>query len=140
MTEHNQSACCPTPPVQPIRSTVSRRGRRKREPGASVTPTTAAIDESAALFKAIGDPTRLRILWMLASCGDELCVCDIEAAFDLSQPTISHHLKLLRQAGLVRAEKRGLWVYYAIVPERVQRARDILSALQPSNLEVASIA
>jgi ArsR family transcriptional regulator len=68
----------------------------------------------ARFFKALGDETRLTMLGLLAGAGTELCACDIEARFDLSQPTISHHLKLLREAGLVTAERRGTWVYYAL--------------------------
>lgn len=68
----------------------------------------------AKLFKALGDETRLEMLGLLAAVGAELCVCDIETHFDLSQPTISHHLKILREAGLVTSERRGTWVYYAL--------------------------
>jgi len=67
------------------------------------------------LFKALGDDTRLAILGFLVTAGDALCVCAIEDHVkDLSQPTISHHLRQLREAGLVTAERRGTWVYYAI--------------------------
>ncbi|MGW1255682.1 ArsR/SmtB family transcription factor [Streptomyces sp. NPDC002513] len=78
-------------------------------------------DERAArlakVFKALGDPVRLRLLSMIASReGGEVCVCEMTPAFDLSQPTISHHLKLLRQAGLIDCERRGTWVYYWVLP------------------------
>ncbi len=67
------------------------------------------------LFKALGDDTRLQILGLIAASGvEELCVCDIEAHFDLSQPTISHHLKILKEAEILTAERRGTWVYYAL--------------------------
>lgn len=67
------------------------------------------------LFKALADDTRLEIIAFLAAAdGGELCVCDIEANFDLSQPTISHHLRLLREAHLVNSERRGTWVYYTL--------------------------
>lgn len=67
------------------------------------------------LFKALGDDARLEMMGLLAAEGDgELCVCEIESHFKLSQPTVSHHLKMLRDAGLVRSERRGSWVYYAI--------------------------
>ena len=67
------------------------------------------------LVKAIADPVRLRLLSIVASHGDgEACVCDLNDAFDLSQPTISHHLKLLHDAGLLDREKRGVWVYYRV--------------------------
>jgi len=68
----------------------------------------------ARLFKALGDDTRIEIVGLLAAAGTELCACDIESHFDLSQPTISHHLKLLRDAGVVTGERRGTWVYYAL--------------------------
>jgi ArsR family transcriptional regulator len=73
------------------------------------------------LFKALADETRLEILAILSSVGDgETCVCDIEAHFDLSQPTISHHLKVLREAHLVRSERRGTWVYYRLDGDRLR--------------------
>jgi ArsR family transcriptional regulator, arsenate/arsenite/antimonite-responsive transcriptional repressor len=79
----------------------------------------------AARFKALADPTRVAIVNRLAGC-DECCVCDLTAAFDLSQPTISHHLKVLRDAGLVEASKRGTWAYYRLVPEAVGALRGAL--------------
>lgn len=84
--------------------------------------------ELAKVFKALGDPVRLRLLSMIASrAGGEVCVCDLTPAFDLSQPTISHHLKLLRQAGLIDCERRGTWVYYRLVPEMTDRLAAILT-------------
>ncbi|MFC6023666.1 ArsR/SmtB family transcription factor [Plantactinospora solaniradicis] len=72
---------------------------------------TAAV--LAPAFKALGDPVRLQLMSMIASApAGEICVCDLTPAFDLSGPTISHHLKTLREAGLVDAERRGTWVYY----------------------------
>jgi ArsR family transcriptional regulator, arsenate/arsenite/antimonite-responsive transcriptional repressor len=74
-----------------------------------------AADRIAPLVKAIADPVRLRLLSLVASHSDgEACVCDLNDAFALSQPTISHHLKLLHEAGLLDREKRGVWVYYRI--------------------------
>jgi len=73
------------------------------------------LSSFSVLFKALGDDTRLAILGFLVTAGDALCVCEIEDHVkDLSQPTISHHLRQLREAGLVTAERRGTWVYYAI--------------------------
>ncbi|WP_068179678.1 metalloregulator ArsR/SmtB family transcription factor [Mycobacterium sp. UM_CSW] len=84
--------------------------------------------ELAAMFKALGDPVRLRLLSLIASHpGGEACVCEISATFDVSQPTISHHLKLLRSAGLLDCERRGTWVYYWVVPSAL---RQLSSALQ----------
>jgi ArsR family transcriptional regulator len=70
-------------------------------------------DQVAPLLKALADPVRLRLMSLVASHpGGEVCVCDLTDAFDLSQPTISHHLKVLHEAGLLEREKRGVWVYY----------------------------
>ncbi|OKI03514.1 transcriptional regulator [Streptomyces sp. CB02923] len=94
---------------------------------------TAPLDEDQAVelakvFKALGDPVRLRLLSLIASrAGGEVCVCDLTPAFDLSQPTISHHLKLLRQAGLIDCERRGTWVYYWLVPQMTDRLAGILT-------------
>ncbi|MFJ6619200.1 ArsR/SmtB family transcription factor [Kitasatospora sp. NPDC091335] len=94
--------------------------------GAPLDEAQAA--ELAPLFKALGDPVRLRLLSMIASgAGGEVCVCDLTPAFDLSQPTISHHLKLLRQAGLIDSERRGTWVYYRLVPATTDRLAGILT-------------
>ena len=75
----------------------------------------------APLLKALADPVRLRLMSMVLSHeGGEACVCDLTPAFDLSQPTISHHLKVLHEAGLVNREKRGVWVYYQARPEAME--------------------
>ncbi len=71
----------------------------------------------APLLKALADPVRLRLLSLVASYADgEACVCDLNEAFDLSQPTISHHLKVLHEVGLLDRAKRGVWVYYSVRP------------------------
>ncbi|AWK74243.1 transcriptional regulator [Rhodococcus oxybenzonivorans] len=81
----------------------------------------------ARMFKALGDPVRLRLLSLVAShAGGEACVCDISETFDLSQPTISHHLKVLRSAGLLDCERRGTWVYYWVVPSALQQLSAVL--------------
>ena len=85
----------------------------------------AAAESLAARFKALADPTRVAIVNRLAAA-DEVCVCDLNAAFDLSQPTISHHLKVLRDAGLVDVTRRGTWAYYRLVPEAVGALRHTL--------------
>lgn len=84
--------------------------------------------ELARMFKALGDPVRLRILSLIAShAGGECCVCDIAPAFEVSQPTISHHLKKLREAGLLGCERRGTWVYYWVIPAALQRLSAVLA-------------
>ncbi len=83
----------------------------------------------AQVFKALGDPVRLRLVSLIgAHQGGEVCVCDLTTAFDLSQPTISHHLKVLREAGIITSERRGTWVYYRLVPAALQRMAALLSA------------
>jgi ArsR family transcriptional regulator len=89
------------------------------------TLAPAETDELAARFKALADPTRVGIINRLAGAV-EVCVCDLTAAFDLSQPTISHHLKLLREAGLVAVTRRGTWAYYRLVDESLQQLRQTL--------------
>ena len=82
----------------------------------------------ARMFKALGDPVRLRMLSIIASHqGGESCVCDISPAFDLSQPTISHHLKVLREAGLLDCERRGTWVYYRVLPAALEQLSAVLA-------------
>jgi ArsR family transcriptional regulator len=88
--------------------------------------TAEAADELAPMFKALGDAVRLRLLSLIASAGSEACVCDLNDAFDLTQPTISHHLKVLREAGLVTSERRGTWVYYRLHPEALSRLAAVL--------------
>ena len=87
--------------------------------------------ELARVFKALGDPVRLRLLSMIASRkGGEMCVCELTPAFELSQPTISHHLKLLRQAGLIDGERRGTWVYYWAIPSTMDKVAAVLRSPQ----------
>ena len=84
------------------------------------------MKEQAEFFKALGDLTRLSILMMLAD--GEKCACDIQENFALKQPTISHHMKILQQAGLVKVEKRGKWMFYALNQERFQRLHQFIDA------------
>ena len=86
-----------------------------------------AADALASLFKALSDPTRVAIVNRLACC-DECCVCDLTSVFALSQPTVSHHLRVLRDAGLVEAERRGTWAYHRLVPEAIERLHDVFAA------------
>ncbi|MGW2842408.1 ArsR/SmtB family transcription factor [Streptomyces sp. NPDC001493] len=98
-------------------------------PGLLASPLDEERSQALAkVFKALGDPVRLRLLSMIASrAGGEVCVCDLTPAFDLSQPTISHHLKLLKQAGLIDSERRGTWVYYRLLPEMTDQLAQVLS-------------
>jgi len=93
VTAADSAACCAPLSAQPL--------------------TTEQADQVAPLLKALADPVRLRLMSLVASHpGGEACVCDLTGAFDLSQPTISHHLKVLHDSGLLARERRGVWVYY----------------------------
>lgn len=105
--------------------------------------SAAEADEISVLLKAIADPVRLRLM-SLIGCheGGEACVCDLSGTFDLSGPTISHHLKVLREAGLIGAERRGSWVYYRVKPDVLARLSALLgpggSALAQGALPIAT--
>lgn len=88
----------------------------------------------AGLFKALSDPIRLRLFALIATRPGQTCVCDLLDCFEVSQPTISHHLKTLRAAGLVDCERRGTWVYYWALPQALARVRgfvDLTTAAAP---------
>jgi len=83
--------------------------------------------EHATAFAALADPARLRLLSLIATApGGEVCVCDLVAPIGKSQPTVSHHLKVLAEAGLVTSERRGRWAWYRAVPEQLDRLRAVL--------------
>jgi ArsR family transcriptional regulator, arsenate/arsenite/antimonite-responsive transcriptional repressor len=90
--------------------------------------TAAQADRLARLLKALADPTRLRLVSMVAAHeGGEACVCDLTEPLGLTQPTISHHLKILVDAGIFTRDKRGVWAYYAIVPSAMDALAAVLS-------------
>jgi ArsR family transcriptional regulator len=91
--------------------------------GALAAPTLSddEAESTAALFKALGDPARVRIVNLLASSGGSACACEFEPALGLPQPTVSHHLKKLTDAGLIEREQRGKWAYFSINPEAAAR-------------------
>ena len=92
------------------------------------------IDPDVRLLHALADPTRLAIVRQL-SAEDEVCACDFTGCCGVSQPTVSHHLKVLREAGVVRAERRGTWIYYSLDPAAAERlaalARTLAAAAAP---------
>jgi ArsR family transcriptional regulator len=91
-----------------------------------------AADRIAPLLKALADPARLRLMSLIASHeGGEACVCDLNDAFDLSQPTISHHLKVLHEAGLIERDKRGVWVYYRASTEALSGLATLIGSTAP---------
>jgi ArsR family transcriptional regulator, arsenate/arsenite/antimonite-responsive transcriptional repressor len=96
-------------------------------PLASEPLSPAGAEEMAALFKAVADPVRLRLLSLIACHqGGESCVCDLTPEFDMTAPSVSYHLKILREAGLISSERRGTWVYYRIMPEAMARMSAVL--------------
>jgi ArsR family transcriptional regulator len=108
--------------------------KQKNPPGESccVPVVYPDIDRShaarmASIAKAIGDPIRMQLLDVLRKHAGEVCVCELVPLFDLSQPTVSHHLKVLREAGLVGSERRGLWAYYYVNPEAMEELSTWLS-------------
>ena len=90
--------------------------------------SAADARELARTVKALADPTRLRLVSLVAAHGGEACVCDLTAPVGLSQPTVSHHLKVLVDAGLMTRDKRGVWAYYALVPGALDALARVLSA------------
>jgi ArsR family transcriptional regulator, arsenate/arsenite/antimonite-responsive transcriptional repressor len=86
------------------------------------------FEAQAALLRAAADPYRLKMLAILARAQDEVCVCDFTDALPLNQPTVSHHLRLLREAGLVTAERRGTWVYYTLAHDAQRKLDDALAS------------
>ena len=103
----NASACCPSVLDAPL--------------------SEADAEDLARLFAALGDPVRLRLLSLIAGAG-EVCSCNLLEQLDRSQPTVSHHTKLLADAGLITGEKRGRWVWWRVVPERLEAIHDALAA------------
>ncbi|HZK51322.1 MAG TPA: metalloregulator ArsR/SmtB family transcription factor [Actinomycetota bacterium] len=94
--------------------------------GDGLSPEEAGA--TAALFKALSDPTRVRIVNLLAGSLEPVCLCDMNSGFDLSQPTLSHHLKKLVTAGLLNREQRGTWAFYSINEEAVRRLSDAVGS------------
>ena len=92
---------------------------------------TLGADPDARLLQALADPARLAIVRQLSAEGGT-CACDLTVCIDLAQPTVSHHLKVLREAGLVRADRRGTWIYYSLAPEAIARLQRIVGQLVPA--------
>jgi ArsR family transcriptional regulator len=139
MTSMNQGNTSRAAASAPASSTNSMNALQ-RQPGlgnATVgiapkfVPTLSEDDAviQARLLKALADPTRLRILSLLSRHEGEVCVFEIVESFTLEQPTISHHLRILRDAGLVDCRKKGLWAYYYVRRDALSRARDVIEGL-----------
>jgi ArsR family transcriptional regulator len=105
------------------------------EPVLVSTLSQREAEDLAGAFKVLADPARLRLLSMIATAsidGDEVCACDLVEPIGRSQPTVSHHLSVLTDAGLVTREKRGKWAYYRVVPGRLAVLRDALGVPEPA--------
>ncbi len=89
----------------------------------------ADYSEDAALFQALADENRLAIVASLAQTDGEICVCDFTDVLPLNQPTVSHHLRILRESGLVTSERRGTWAYYSLAPEAKRRLQHSLRSI-----------
>lgn len=87
----------------------------------------------AGLAKALGDPIRMQLLDVLRRHGGTVCVCELTPLFDVGQPTVSHHLKVLRTAGLIESERRGVWAYYRVIPDAVAPLAAWLAGSTPSD-------
>lgn len=115
---------------------VTAEGQGCCAPLACEPISPADADEMAVLFKAVADPLRLRLLSLIACHdGGESCVCDMLGEFDVTAPSVSYHLRLLREAGLISAERRGTWVYYRVNPGVMERMSAVLA---PPALPVAT--
>jgi ArsR family transcriptional regulator len=86
-------------------------------------------DELSVVLKALADPTRLQMALILRDATEPVCVCDFTASFDLSQPTVSHHMSKLREAGLVESEKQGIWAFYSLRKDLAPAARRLVDSL-----------
>jgi ArsR family transcriptional regulator, arsenate/arsenite/antimonite-responsive transcriptional repressor len=103
------------------------------EPLASAPLSAEGAEQLAGVLKALADPARLRLLSLIqARDGGEACVCDLVEPVGLSQPTVSHHLKVLHDAGLLDREKRGVWVWYRVRPEALRALTDLLVTPAPA--------
>ena len=98
------------------------------EPVAYPDTERAEAERMAAIARALGDPIRLQLVDVLRKHAGEVCVCELVPLFDLSQPTVSHHLKVLRDAGIVGSERRGLWAYYYVDPGALEEVSAWLSS------------
>ncbi len=102
-------------------------GERCCEPVVYPELERAQAIRMAEVAKALGDPVRLQLVDVLRKHAGKVCVCELVPLFDLSQPTVSHHLKVLRQAGIVGSEREGLWAYYYVIPDALQELSAWLS-------------
>jgi ArsR family transcriptional regulator len=104
-------------------------------PLGAATLSGEEAESTAALFKALGDPARVRIVNLLASSGGSVCACEFEPALGLSQPTVSHHLKKLTDAGLLEREQRGKWAYFSINSEAAAKLAGLVDLREARHVD-----
>lgn len=115
----------------PVTARLPEADEARPEAACACTPVTAHLDVRevealAAQLKALAHPVRLRMVDLIHAHGGQLCVCEFEQHFDVKQPTISHHLKVLREAGLIRSRQEGAWVHHAVEPAAFARLRALM--------------
>jgi ArsR family transcriptional regulator len=116
-TKPRPAGCCTVPTLPPALSEPARDGL-------------------VTALKALADPTRLEVFRLIAAQDEPICACDVAAHFAVSQPTVSHHLRVLREAGLVRVSRQGVWGYYAVNASAFGQLQEALTALVPSGRAV----
>jgi len=115
----------------PITDQTTASGRRTCDPNLHLRLASDDAEAWAGVFKAISHPVRLQILDLISQGEGETCACDIERHFDLTQPTISHHLKVLRDAGLISSESRGVWVHHRMNASALTALQAIIGNIRP---------
>jgi ArsR family transcriptional regulator, arsenate/arsenite/antimonite-responsive transcriptional repressor len=116
-------------PVQILELEIGSN-RRTCDPTLVLRVQTEEAETFATLFKALSHPVRVQILDLISQGKGETCACDIERHFELTQPTISHHLKVLRDAGLITSESQGVWVHHRVNPAKVTALRHLLAMME----------
>ena len=130
MTVNGYTGAMPsTSTLIPVAMLPAGRVKGCCQPVAAPLPADRA-EEIAALHRALADPMRVQLVHILAQATEPVCVCDFTAAFELSQPTISHHLAKLRDAGLVASTRRGIWAFYQLRPDLTEAAREAVFSLE----------
>jgi len=118
-------------PLIPIIEHNAASVRRTCDPTLDLRLASEDAETWAGLFKALSHPVRLQILDLISQGEGETCACDIERHFDLTQPTISHHLKVLRDAGLISSEARGVWVHHRMNATTLAALQAVIGTMQP---------
>lgn len=120
----------PTSPFISIESLDKEQCSPRTIPDLALRIDETYAEQLSIVFKALSHPVRLQILDLISQGGGEVCVCDIDSHFGLSQPTLSHHIKVLREAGLIQSEQNGVWIFHRINPTALETVNTLLSQLQ----------